>query len=260
MSLGGHLREFRRRALIAALAVGIAAIYGWIKFQTVYNWMVHPLYEAAARNGFPQGSVSTNFANGVSDSFSIKLKIAIWLGFIISSPVWLWQIWAFLAPGLTGKEKRVGATFILCAVPLFLAGCWTATQTIPNAVDFLIGQTPKGGTNFIAAQAYIGFITKFILAFGLAFLLPVFLVALNTTHVLPARMMIKGWRVATMLIFVFAAVMSPSPDAWSMLALAAPMVALYFIAVGISAILDRRRAHAEPREWLDVPEDQASVL
>ncbi len=260
MPLGGHLREFRRRVLIAVLAVGVAAVYGWIKFQTVYDWMVAPLFQAAARNGFPAGSVSTNFANGVSDSFSIKLKIAIWLGFIIASPVWLWQIWGFLAPGLTRKEKRIGSAFILTAVPLFLTGCWVATRTMPNAIDFLIGQTPTGGTNFIAAQAYIGFVTKFILAFGLAFLLPVFLVGLNTIHVLPARMMIKGWRVATMLIFVFAAVMSPSPDAWSMLALAFPMVILYFIAVGISAILDRRRHQAQPHPWLEVPDTHASTL
>lgn len=260
MSLGEHFREFRRRAFVCALAVAAGAAYGWIKFQTVYDWMVRPLDEAAKRNGFPAGSVSTNFANGVSDSFSIKLKIAMWLGIIIASPVWLWQIWAFLAPGLKRKEKRVGAIFLAAAVPLFLIGCWVATLTIPNAVNFLISQTPKGGTNFIAAQAYFGFVTKFILAFGLAFLLPVFLVGLNVIRVLPARVMIKGWRVATMAIFIFAAVMSPSPDAWSMLALAFPMVALYFIAVGISSILDRRRKLAEPREWLDVPDEQASAL
>lgn len=260
MSLGEHFREFRRRAAICALAIAVAGVYGWIKFQTVFDWMERPLKEAAIRNHFPEGSVSTNFANGVSDSFSIKLKIAMWLGIIIASPVWLWQIWRFLAPGLKRKEKRVSAVFIASAVPLFLAGCWVSTLTIPNAVDFLIGQTPKGGTNFIAAQAYVNFITKFILAFGLAFLLPVFLVGLNCIRVLPAKVMVKGWRVATMLIFVFAAIMSPSPDAWSMLALAFPMVALYFIAVGISAVLDRRRFQAMPREWLDVPDEQASAL
>lgn len=260
MSLGEHFREFRRRALLALVAVAAASVYGWIKFQVVYDWMTAPLYEAAVRNNFPPGAVSTNFGASVSDSFSIKLKLAMWLGFIIASPVWLWQIWSFLAPGLTRKEKRVGAAFVVCAVPLFLAGCWVATITIPNAVDFLVGQTPKGGTNFIAAQAYFGFVTKFILAFGLAFLLPVFLVGLNSIRVLPARVMIKGWRVATMLIFVFAAVASPSPDAWSMLALAFPMVALYFVAVGVSAFLDRRRKQADPKEWLDVPDSQPSTL
>lgn len=260
MSLGEHFREFRRRILIAALAVLAGGVYGWIKFQTVYDWMVVPLTEAAIKNGFGPDQVSTNFANGVGDPFSIKLKIAMWLGFIIASPVWLWQIWGFLAPGLTRKEKRIGAAFIVAAVPLFLAGCWVATLTMPNAVDFLVGQTPKGGTNFIAAQAYFGFVTKFILAFGLAFLLPVFLVGLNSIRVLPARVMIKGWRVATMLIFVFAAVASPSPDAWSMLALAFPVVGLYFLAVGISAVLDRRRKKADPKEWLDVPDSEPSTL
>ncbi len=260
MSLGAHFREFRRRAVIAALAVAIGGLVGWYYFGTVNTWMVRPLYQAADHHGFDRRAVSTNFGRGVGDAFSIKLKISIWLGFILASPVWLWQIWGFLAPGLTGKEKRVGLAFICTAVPLFLIGCLVATRTMPNAVDFLVGQTPKGGTNFIDAQTYYGFVTKFILAFGFAFLLPVFLVGLNCIRILPARMMIKGWRVATMLIFVFAAIASPSPDAWSMLALAAPMVALYFVAVGVSAFLDRRREQADPKEWLDVPDDQASTL
>ena len=260
MSLGEHFREFRRRALIAAIAVAIAAVFGWVQFHTVYQWMINPLLDAARHRHVPDSRVSTNFGRGVGDAFSIKLKVSVWLGFIIASPVWLWEIWAFLAPGLTRKEKRVGAAFILSAVPLFLLGCWVATRTIPNAVVFLISQTPSEGTNFIDAQTYIAFIIKFVLAFGLAFLLPVFLVGLNGIRVLPARVMLKGWRIAVMLIFVFAAVMSPSPDAWSMLALAFPMVALYFAAVGISAFFDRRRKQAEPREWLDVPDDEASTL
>ena len=228
MSLGEHFREFRRRALIAAIAIAIGAVVGWLKFDTVYQWMINPLLDAARHRHVPDSRVSTNFGRGVGDAFSIKLKVSVWLGFIIASPVWLWEIWAFLAPGLTRKEKRVGAAFILSAVPLFLLGCWVATRTIPNAVVFLISQTPSEGTNFIDAQTYIAFIIKFVLAFGLAFLLPVFLVGLNGIRVLPARVMLKGWRIAVMLIFVFAAVMSPSPDAWSMLALAFPMVALYF--------------------------------
>ena len=101
--------------------------------------------------------------------------------------------------------------------------------------------------------------TRFILAFGIAFLLPVFLVGLNAAGVLPSRTMLKGWRIAVMAIFVFAAMMSPSPDAWSMLALAFPMVALFYLAVLVSWFLDRRRKKERP-QWLDVPDDHASSL
>jgi sec-independent protein translocase protein TatC len=100
---------------------------------------------------------------------------------------------------------------------------------------------------------------RFILAFGLAFLLPVFLVGLNVAHVLPARIMLKGWRIAVILIFVFAAMMTPTPDAWTMLALAFPMVGLFYAAVGVATLLDRQRLRREP-EWTKTPDDQASSL
>jgi sec-independent protein translocase protein TatC len=109
------------------------------------------------------------------------------------------------------------------------------------------------------AALYLTFVTRFILAFGLAFLLPVFLVGLNAAHVLPARIMLKGWRIAVILIFVFAAMMTPTPDAWTMLALAFPMVALFYAAVGIATLLDRRRTRREP-EWTKVADDEASPL
>ena len=134
-----------------------------------------------------------------------------------------------------------------------------ATKVVPKAVEILIGFTPQGAANLPDAALYLTFVTRFILAFGLAFLLPVFLVGLNVAHILPARVMLKGWRVAVLLIFVFAAMMTPTPDAWTMLVLALPMVGLFYAAVGVSMLLDKRRARREP-EWLKVPDDEASPL
>lgn len=257
MSLAEHFREFRNRATIALIAIVLVAIYAFVKFDPIWDWFVEPM--KAVANERQNGSVAPNFGQGITSAFETKLKISLWVGLIFASPVWLWQIWAFLAPGLTTKEKRISLSFILTAIPLFFLGCWIATIVLPNAVKFLLGVTPADAVNFQDAPAYISFVTKFVLVFGFAFLLPVFLVALNAIGVLPANVMIKGWRVAVMLIFIFAAVMSPSPDAWSMLALALPMVALFYVAVGIGWILDKRRRKQRP-EWMDVADDQASAL
>lgn len=260
MSLYEHFKEFRNRATIAFLAVAAASVYGWIKFDDVYNWLKKPMFQVAAERHVSSAQVNVNFGgSGITDAFGIKLKVAMWLGLLIASPIWLWQIWAFLAPGLHKNEKRIGLAFLGSAIPLFLLGCWTATLALPNAIKFLLGVTPHDAVNYTDAQAYITFCTKFILVFGLAFLLPVFLVGLNAAGVLPSRTMLRGWRLWTMFIFVFAAAMSPSPDAWSMLVLAFPMVGLFFLAVGVSSILDRRKKRRRA-DWLDVPDDQTSTL
>jgi len=125
----------------------------------------------------------------------------------------------------------------------------------------LLSFTPAAASNILPVDIYLNFVLRFILAFGLAFLLPVFMVGLNAAGVLPARIMVKSWRPAIFLIFLFAAIMTPSPDAWSMVALALPMIILYFLAVGVSFLLDRRKARRDPTtSWQDVPDDQASEL
>lgn len=261
MSLGEHFKEFRNRTLIAVIAVVVCAVFAWLKYDDghghgIWPWLQRPIQEVAAKH--PGREIAPNFAT-MTDAFSVKLKVSLWAGLIISSPVWLWEIWAFLAPGLTRKEKRLGIGFIAVAVPLFLAGCWVATLVMQNAVGFLLGVTPAGATNLFSAQEYLTFVTKFILAFGLAFLLPVFLVGLNFAGVFPGRIMLKGWRVAVMVIGVFAAAMSPTPDAWSMLALMAPMIVLYFGACAVALFHDKRRNKDRP-EWLDLPDDERSTL
>jgi sec-independent protein translocase protein TatC len=130
---------------------------------------------------------------------------------------------------------------------------------VPKAVAVLLGFTPEGAYNLQQATDYLNFVLKFIIAFGLAFLLPVFLIALNLVGVMSGRAMLKGWRPAVMLVFVFSAVMTPTPDPWTMLALSAPMILLYFGAVGVALLLDRRKESERP-DWLNVPDDQASAL
>lgn len=256
MSLADHLRELRNRFIICLLAVVAGGVVGWIQYRPLLNFLTRPL--TVVSDGKDWGAVGLNY-EGLTTPFGLQLTVALWLGVIVASPVWLWQVWAFIVPGLTKKEKRTAVVFILAAVPLFLAGCALANYVLPTAVRVLLDFTPQGTWNLIPANQYLAFVTRFILAFGLAFLVPVLLVALNIAHVLPAHIMLKGWRIAIILNFVFAAMMTPTPDAWTMIALAMPMCALYFGACGVAWLIDRRRAKNRP-EWADLPDETASDL
>ncbi len=255
MALGDHLRELRNRLTISAVAIVAAGIVGWIYYDWVIEQLTKPL---TALNVGRDGVVNINFS-GMTDAFALQLTVSLFVGLIISSPVWLLQVWGFIVPGLTKKEKMVARLFTVAAVPLFVSGCYFAFIMVPKAVTVLLGFTPDGAYNLQDGSQYLNFVLKFIIAFGVAFLLPVFLIALNLVGVLPAQVMLKGWRPAVMIIFVFAAIMTPTPDAYTMLFLASPMIALYFASVGIAFLFDRRKKDNEP-DWMSVPDDEASPL
>ena len=258
MSLGDHLRELRRRIVISLIAIVLGAAVGWWKYQEIFTRLTAPVNEVAAERG---ATIATVNFSGMTDAFSILITVGLFVGVVIASPVWLYQIWAFIVPGLTSREKRTAILFIGAAVPLFLAGCALGYLTLPKAAHALLSFTPDNATNILPADSYLNFVLKFILAFGVAFLLPVFLVGLNAAGVLPARVMLRGWRPAVFLIFVFAAMMTPSPDPWSMIILALPMVGLFFAAIGVGALLDRRRARRDVSvAWRNLPDDQASPI
>jgi sec-independent protein translocase protein TatC len=257
MSLGDHLRELRRRVLVCAVALVVGAVLGWYLFDPVYEHLTRPLLDIARSRG-DESSIALNYA-GLTAAFSQHLSIAIFVGCIVSSPVWLFQLWAFIVPGLTRKERNVSLAFIAATVPLFLAGCWFAYTTLPKAITLLIGFTPSGAVNYPEASQYFSFVTRFILVFGASFVVPVFMVALNVIHVLPASVMRRTWRPAFVVIFVFAAVATPTPDPFTMFLLAIPLCALYLAAIGVASLIDRRRERSKP-EWADVPDDSASTL
>jgi sec-independent protein translocase protein TatC len=257
MSLGDHLRELRKRILIAAVALVLAAVAGWYLYDTVYDHLTEPLLAIARERGDEQ-SIALNFA-GLTAAFSQRVSIAIWIGFLLSSPVWLFELWAFIVPGLTKKERRVSLAFIAATVPLFLGGCYFAYTTLPKAVQLLISFTPEGAVNYPEAALYFSFVTRFIVVFGLAFLMPVFLVALNVAHVLPASVMRRTWRPALLIIFVFAAIATPTPDPFTMFMLAVPRCVLYGAALGVATLLDRRREKDKP-DWANVSDEEASAL
>ncbi len=261
MPLADHLRELRNRLVVSIVAILLASIVGWWKYEEIFTRLTTPFTEVAQEKGLATASV--NFQT-ITDSFSILVTTGLFVGFLLASPIWIYQIWAFVVPGLTRREKRIALIFGGASGPLFVAGCALGLLTLPRAVHALLSFTPPTGSNIMPAADYLSFVLKFMLAFGFGFLLPVFLVALNAARLLPARVMLKGWRVAVFLIFLFAAMMTPTPDAYTMILMALPLVALFFLAVGISALLDRRRARRAARApaggWGDLPDDQPSPL
>jgi sec-independent protein translocase protein TatC len=257
MSLADHLRELRNRITVAGLAIIAGAVVGWLYYDQIINRLIQPLMDVAAQRG-DTGLVNINFGT-MTDAFAIKLTVSLFVGLILASPVWLMQVWGFVVPGLTKKEKRVTRLFVVAAVPLFVAGCLAAFLMVPKAVSVLLDFTPVGAFNIQDASLYLSFVLKFIIAFGCAFLLPVFLVSFNIIGLLSGRAMLKAWRPAVMVIFLFAAIMTPTPDAFTMLFMASPMILLYFASVGVAFLFDRRKRENLP-DWLDVADDQASAL
>ena len=238
MSLGGHLRELRKRIYISALAIVLGAVVGWFFSDAILAMLREPIYAIAES----QNRVATLNYDAITSAFDLKLQIAITLGIVISSPVWLYQIWAFFIPGLTKTEKQYSLGFFLSAIPLFVAGCAAGWMVFPHIVELMTGFAPENDSTIINAKIYFDFVLKLVLVVGIAFVLPVFLVLLNFAGVISARSIIKSWRVAILIIMLFTAIATPAADVLSMFLLAIPMVGLYFAAAFVAWLHDRRAA------------------
>jgi sec-independent protein translocase protein TatC len=268
MSLGEHLVELRKRLTRAALAIVGGTVIGWMIYDLTWigdalepilpgaaallrgegTWkaLSDPVFSIAAEQGLDPDKIAINFTN-VTGAFDIQFQVALAAGIVVSSPVWLYQLFAFFVPGLTGREKRYTLGFFLTAVPLFLAGCVAGWFVLPRIVEVMFRFVPRDATTFFEAKTYLDFVLKLLLAAGVAFVLPVFLVLLNFVGVLRGITILKGWRWAVLAIVVFTAIATPATDVLSMVLLAIPMTVLYFAAVGISVWHDRvadRRATA----------------
>lgn len=239
MSLKEHFIELRNRLIKAGMALVIGAVIGWILYTPLFTLIAEPIHRVNEERGV---QASINFS-GVATSFDLQVQSAIFLGAIVSSPVWIYQIWAFIMPGLTSKEKRYTFGFMLAAVPLFFAGLYSGWFVMPNIVYALTSFTPQdvGASNVIQATDYFSFVMQLMLFMGFSFLIPVVLVGVNMAGVLRGKTMFKGWRVTVLLVTVVAAMAAPGNDAFTMFLLGGPLLVLYFAAMGICVLLDRRR-------------------
>jgi sec-independent protein translocase protein TatC len=156
--------------------------------------------------------------------------------------VWLYQIWSFFVPALMRKERRYALGFLGASLPLFFGGVTMGWWILPNVVLLLTSFAPQESATLLTAKVYLDFALKFVLAIGVGFVLPVFLVLLNLIGVLSAKAIIRGWRWAIVVIALFTALATPAADIVSMIILAIPMIGLYFVAAGIAWLHDRRAA------------------
>jgi sec-independent protein translocase protein TatC len=237
MGLGGHLRELRKRLYWSALFILIGGVAGWMLFDFVYDQIVRPL---KVLDDDPNYKVSVNFGTVVG-AFDLRFQMAIFLGVILASPFWLYQLWRFVSPAMKKREKRYTLGFLLTASPLFLAGCVVAWYSMPTFVIGMLSFTPSNAASFLSANEYILFTLRLLLIFGIAFVLPVILVFLNFMGVVSGAGIRKSWRMAIFISVLIAAVATPVSDPMSMLLVSIPLIIFYFIAMGIALWRDKRR-------------------
>jgi sec-independent protein translocase protein TatC len=254
MALADHLRELRTRLFISAIAIVVAAIVSWIFYDDLLRLLLHPLNVTKGdlkKHGLRPEAV----LNGVSIAFILQAKIALVAGIIAASPVWLYQIWAFVVPGLHRQERKWTLVFLAVASPLFLAGVALGYVVMPKGLTVLLQFTPAGVKNLLPLDQYLSFVLRVLLVFGVSFEIPLFVVLLNLAGVVKGRQLGR-WRAwIIFLTFLFAAVATPSTDPITMCLLAFPMVVLFLLAEILARTIDRgrtrRAAEADEAGWDD---------
>lgn len=239
MAFAAHLAELRRRVLVAAAALVLGMTASFFLTDLVIQVLTEPIRIVATERG--DGSALLNFET-VTSAFDLRLRIAFSVGILVSAPIWLWQLWGFIVPGLTRRELWYTVAFMSAAVPLFFAGCAAGLWMMPHIVEMMATFVPEQGAMFYTASFYYDFVFKLLLTVGTSFVLPVFLVALNLAGVVSGRTIVKQWRAAIVVAAVFAALATPAADVMSMLLLTGVLVGLFLAAAGLSLLLDHRRA------------------
>jgi sec-independent protein translocase protein TatC len=255
MALADHLRELRARLLRVVLALVVGVAVALLFYDDLLAVVYDPYYVAVSR--LDQGTETMATINGVGGPLLLQLKLSGLAAVVATSPYWLYQIWAFILPGLHSHEKKWTRVFAAIAGPLFFVGVAVGYYVLPKGLEVLIGFTPAKLTNLVEFGEYFSFMTRMLLVFGVAFEIPLFVILLNLAGVVSGRTLgnYRPWIVVG--TFVFAAVATPSTDPFSMLMLALPMTVLFMVSEIIARVVDRRRG----RRSLDrLPDDEVSVI
>lgn len=241
MPLLDHIREFRDRLIKSVIAVLLAASLGWFFYQEIIRLLTLPFCDLGAATTPDAESCGDLYVNGILGPFNLQVKISILCGVILAAPVWIYQLWSFITPALHKREKKIALIFAAIATPLFATGSALAYLILPHAVDVLLGFTPDNLGNLVRFDEYLDFVLRLILIFGIAFVLPLFLVALNLLGVLSGKSILKPWRTAVFLCFLFTATFTPTPDPITMTLLAIPLCLIYFTSGVFALLTDKRR-------------------
>ena len=242
MPLIEHLRELRSRLFKSIIVIALATTVTWFFYNDIITQLAKPVCDLKFAQETGAESCGALYISGVLGPLNLQIKVAILSGIIVAAPVWLYQLWAFIAPALHRKEKRNSIFFIIAATPFFAAGAFLGYTILPIAVEVLFGFTPDALNNLVKFDDYLDFVMRAILLFGIAFELPVFLITFNLIGFLSGKAILKPWRGWVFGITLFVAAFSPTADPLSMMALAVPLILLYFFSGVFALFNDRRRA------------------
>jgi len=259
MTLIEHLRELRSRLFKAVAAVVLVAIVAAFFYIEILEFLTAPFNSVVERLAEEQGLEASLTITTAAGALVLALKLSLVTGIVVASPVWLYQLWAFIMPGLHARERRLTMLFVGVAGPLFMLGVAVGYYVLPKGLGILLEFTPLGVDNLIEVDSYLGFIMRMLLVFGVAFEIPVFVLLLNFAGVLKGKQLGEHRPWIIIGTFIFAAIATPSTDPVSMLFLALPMTLLFFISEVIARILDKRRGPRDA-DYDAFDDDEASDL
>jgi len=258
MSLIEHLRELRSRLFKASVAIVIGTVAAWGFYPQIFDILSQPvnvIVEQAQSNGRDVRLV----LGGVADAFVLQIKVSVVTSMLVTSPIWIYQLWRFITPGLYRKEKLRAYLFASVATPLFVSGAVLAYIFLPIGLQLLFGFTPLGVGNYVPVDRYLSFFLRMVLVFGISFLTPLFIVMLNIFDMLEAKAITSRWRLVVLITFAFSAIATPTGDPVNMTLLAAPVLLLISVATFIAWLNDKRRARKrKDDEILGLSDDEAS--
>jgi sec-independent protein translocase protein TatC len=245
MTLFEHLRELRYRLIVSALAIIVGMVVAWFFRYDLMDILQRPYFQAIDALKAKNPDSTTLLVNiNLTSPLTLALKVSALAGLLITAPFWLYQLWAFIVPGLLAKEKKWTLIFIGAATPMFAGGVLVGYIVLPKAITVLLSFTQSGVSNLQDINAYLSFLLRLMVVFGIAFLIPLVVLMLNIVGVIKAKQLSKYRSLVIFGTFVFGAVATPSTDPFSMLALALPMTVLFLAAEVIAHILDRRKERA----------------
>lgn len=241
MSLINHLRELRRRLVIGLIILAVGAVAGWCFYNPIMHLLEQPYCAIDPRYRFDSGGGQCVLVyHGALDGLTTRLKVAVLSGAIMTAPLWLYQVWAFIGPGLRKNERRYTIAFVLASTTLFAMGAVLADLVLSKGLSMLLSQAGENVQAMLTVNNYLSFVVAMLVTFGLAFELPLIIVMANLAGVLSGGMLVKAQRVSIFLIFLFAAFACPSSDPFTMCAMAVPLVVLFEGAVLFAVLHDRR--------------------